>query len=191
MSLADDLVKKWQPVLDRGSHIWTWTEPHSLAYCCERAQDAEFGVELGTYLGASAFVMLEANPGLHLWCVDLFYEIGIQKAAEYFLRRFIDAGRCEIIKGDSARAAAMLPHMNQKLDFVWVDDGHSEEDLRRDLTSFIPLMAEGKVIFGHDWDGNNDVAKGVKSVLPENQISVPVPRVWNWTVQPFKKKCCK
>lgn len=186
----DQLIQKWQPVLEQAREIWTWTEPHALAYCAEQASRAEFAVELGTYLGASAYVMLAANPRLHLWCVDTFNEIGIQKMAEYWLRDFIRAGRCELIKGDSNRAASMLPHMKGKLDFVWVDDGHAEEDLRRDIGAFQPLMRPGSLMFGHDWDGNNDVARGVKSMIYEAQIQIPVPRVWAWTVQELKKKCC-
>jgi len=182
----EELTRKWQHVLDATNHVWSWTEPHTLAYCCERASHASNAVELGTYLGKSAFVMLQANPNLHLWCVDTFLVPGTQYTASYFLDKFIKEGRCELILGDSARAAGMLQHMKGRLDFVFADDGHAEEDLRRDIGSFLPLMRSGTYLFGHDWDGDNDVARGVKSMLPVAKIEIPVPRVWQYRVQ----KCC-
>lgn len=191
----EELVSKWRPILEEASPIWTWTEPHTLAYCAEQASKGTIAVELGCYLGASAYVMLKANPNLHLWTVDTFNEIGIQKTAEYWLKPFIFQGRCELIKGDSNRAAEMLVHMREKIDFIFVDDGHAEEDLVRDINAMLPLLKPGAVMAGHDWDGNNDVARGVKRT--GIQVEIQVPRVWThvkgWPINPPnppKAACC-
>lgn len=190
----DELVAKWMPVLMDAEEIWSWTEPHALAYCAEQASKGTIAVELGTYLGKSAFVMLKANPNLHLWCVDTFNEIGIQKTAEYWLKPFIREDRCELIKGDSNRAREMLNYMSGHIDAVWVDDGHSEDDLVRDINAMLPLLKPGGVLFGHDWDGNNDVARGVKRT--GIQVEIQVPRVWThvkgWPINPPQQKasCC-
>lgn len=180
MTLAEQLTQKWGQVIRQSDHIWTWTEEHCLAYCAERAAHGWIGVELGTYLGRSAAVMLDANLGLHLWCVDTFEVPGIQHTARYFLRKEIADGRCELIKGDSLRASGMLQHMKGKLDFVWVDDGHATEDVKRDIRCFLPLLKPGGVIFGHDFDvPYNDVALGVIASLP--RFDIPVPRLWSYT----------
>ena len=185
MTLADELVQKWGHIVlpqNRTPEIPTWTEPHCLAYCCEAASKASFGIECGTYMGASAAVMLQANPNLHLWAIDLFEVFGVQDVAEkMFLKQYIREGRLEIIKGDSAKGASMLQHMAGKIDYLWVDDGHSFLDLQRDISSLLPLLKPGKEIFGHDWDGDNDVAQGVKSMLPLDEIRIPVPRLWAYT----------
>lgn len=178
---ADELVEKWQNVLDECKFIPTWTEPAALAYCAEIASRSSYMVELGTYIGASALVMLNANPNLHLWCVDIFSAFAFNReVAAHFLEYEIKQGRCELITGDSARAADMLQHMRGKLDAVWVDDGHAVEDVQRDIRSFLPLLKTGGVIFGHDfeWPPNN-VAQGVITSLPPGSWTLPVPRVWN------------
>lgn len=180
MSLADELVDKWRSVIRRSDHVWTWTEDHCLAYCAEIASRGACGVELGTYLGRSAKVMLDANPGLHLWCVDTFETAGVEHTARGFLGREIRDGRCEIIVGNSERAAGMLAHMAGKLDFVWIDDGHATEDVKRDIRCFLPLLKSGGVLFGHDFESPpNDVALGVMQSLKE--WTIPVPRLWSST----------
>lgn len=172
------LVEKWRSKVEHSDHVFTWTELESLCYIAEVASKTKLMVEVGTYMGRSAKVALDAGCE-HLWCVDLFMVAGTQKVTEYFLRDYIREGRCEIIVGDSARGAAMLQHTRGKLDAVWVDDGHATEDVKRDIRSFLPLLRSGGELFGHDFDvPHNDVALGVIQSLPSWQI--PVPRVWSY-----------
>jgi predicted O-methyltransferase YrrM len=158
----------------------TWTEPETLAYCAKIASESRFMIECGSYMGASARAMLLANPKLHLWCVDTFGVFGTQQIVEMFLHHWIKRNQCEIIRGDSRKGAEVCSHMAGKIDAIWVDDGHSEEDLRRDIDSLLPLLKPGGILFGHDWDGENDVAIGVKSRIPFEKLTFPVPRVWHY-----------
>lgn len=160
--------------------IPSWTEPETLEYCASVARRSTFMVESGTYMGASARAMLEANPLLHLWCVDKFMVYGTEQITRMFLADWIQQGRCEIIVGDMDKAGEMLQHMAGRIDGCWCDDGHSEIDLQRDIRNALPLLKPAGELFGHDWDGDNDVARGVKSMLSENMLTFPVPRVWSW-----------
>lgn len=174
---ADGLTRKWLHLIS-SNEVPTWTEPHNLAFCCEMASGGNTGVEIGTYMGASAKVMLRANPNLHLWCVDKFDLIfGLEWVAYNTLKPWVADSRCELINGDSARGGQMLSHLRGKLDFVFVDDGHATEDVIRDITHFYPLLRPGGVMFGHDFEvPHNDVAMGViKSGIP---FDVPVSRMW-------------
>ena len=105
---------------------------------------------------------------------------GSVQITQLFLQEWIENGQCELIAGDMDKAGQMLSHMIGKIDAIWVDDGHSEEDLRRDISNSIPLLKSGGELFGHDWDGDNDVARGVLSMIPKEQLKFPVPRVWSW-----------
>ena len=160
--------------------IPTWTEPETLQYCAQIARQSKFMVEVGVYFGASSRAMLKANSGLHLWSADTFGVFGAEQVTRLFLRDWIENGQCEIVVGDSVKAASILPHMEGRLDAVWIDDGHAEEDLRRDISSMLPLLRRGGILFGHDWDGDNDVARGVKSMLPVERMTFPCPRVWQY-----------
>lgn len=191
-----ELIEKWKDVINVHP-IPTWTEPASLAYCAEVASHAALMVEIGTFVGCSAKVMLAANPNLHLWCVDIFSAFTFnQEIAAYFLKDEIAQGRCELICGDSNKAAEMLGYLAGKLDAVWIDGCHATDCVKQDIRRFWPILKDGGTMWGHDWDGNNDVALGVLGSLPSIHITQPVPRVWQVIKQPginiieLKDKCC-
>jgi predicted O-methyltransferase YrrM len=161
--------------------IPTWTEPATLEYLRSLARRCNNIVESGTYIGASASAMLEANPKLHLWTVDHFQAFAFNEdVTKMFLGKFIREGRCEIIVGNMERAGEMLIHMRGKIDAAFVDDGHAVQDVQRDIRNLLPLLKSGGILCGHDWDGDNDVVQGVKSMLPISKITIPVPRLWQY-----------
>lgn len=174
----DEMTRKWKDVVNNSSHIFTWTEPLTLAYLAEEASKAKNIIESGTYMGASARVMLDANPDCHLWAFDLFPVAGTLEVSTVFLGDHIASHRCEIIKKDSTGATEMLQHMKGQIDMAFIDDGHAEEDLRRDIDNILPLLRPGGIMIGHDWEGTNDVSRGVLSRLPMSEIFLPVPRTW-------------
>lgn len=187
----EELTNKWSHVLNDPwvKEVPTWTEPHNLAYLCELASKSKFMVELGTYMGASALVMLRANPTLHLWTVDHFQAFfGNLKIAEHFLAKEIADHRCEIIVGDSKRAAEMLSHMKGSIDGAFCDDGHEEWQVLQDIQSIVPLLSGVGIMAGHDFDETNDVARGVKA--SGYVYSVPVPRMWVIQNPQKRGKCC-
>ena len=138
--------------------------------------------EVGTYMGASAMMMLLANPSLKLWCVDIFSQFGQEKVAAYFLREFIEQGRCVLIKDNSRRAAKIIPRW---LDAVFIDDGHTTDDVLRDLNAFYDSVRREGVLFGHDFDPGNDIEKALNEFCLDNGASfdVPVPRMWRMIVE--------
>jgi predicted O-methyltransferase YrrM len=181
MSLQQDLMAKWISVIRKSDHIFTWTGDGELAYIAEEAAKATHAVEVGTYLGRSAKVMLDANPNLHLWCVDPGLVDGVFETSRYFLRDEIAQGRCEMIRKYTFEASPMLRHMAGKLDMLWIDGGHSFQDVMTDIKHWLPLLKAGGLACGHDLELNpkNDVTKAVEWCLFD-WWTEPVPRVWSY-----------
>lgn len=157
---------------------FTWTEDEVLDYLCQQAETANIIVESGTYMGASAYAMLSAAPrDAHIWCIDKFMVAGTEHVTRRNLKYWMERAQCELIVGDSERGADMLKHMVGKVDLIFIDDGHAEEDLLRDIRCLKPLLRKGGVMLGHDFDvPHNDVARGV--IRSGIKYDVPIKRLW-------------
>lgn len=159
---------------------FTWTEDIVLDYLCELASTAKVIVESGTYMGASAYAMLcAAPPDCHMWCVDRFMVAGTEHVTRRNLSHWMRREQCEIMVGDSETARQLLDFMIGKVDICWVDDGHAEEDVMRDIRCLRPLLRPGGVMVGHDFEvPHNDVARGV--IRSGIKYTVPIPRLWRY-----------
>lgn len=176
----EELLAKWGYLVDWSDHIPTWTERETLCFLAEESSKAKLVVECGTYAGRSARVMLDANPGIHLWCIDKFDLVfGMQKIATRMLQPYVLDGVCELINGDSSKGGEMLQHMRGKIDLLWIDDGHATEDVLRDIHWLVPLLRPGGICLGHDFDPipkYNNVAIGV--IQSGIKYDLPLPRMW-------------
>lgn len=182
MTLQQELMAKWLPLIRRSSHVWTYTGDGELAFLAEQATKAKTAIELGVHFGKSSKVMLDANPELHLWAVDAGFVDGMFETSSYFLREEIAAGRCEMIRKTTKEAAEQLAHLKGTIDLCWIDASHSFEDVYLDIKLYAPLLKVGGLLCGHDLDQNpdNDVTKAVRHCL-FNWWSEPVHRVWSFT----------
>lgn len=179
MTLQEELMKKWEPTIAKSDHIFSWTGRGELAFLAEAASRSTVAVEMGVYMGRSSKVMLDANPALHLWAVDPFMVDGTFETTRYFLRDEIAQGRCEIIRKYTPDAAAMLQHMKGRIDLLFIDAGHSFENVMTDIKFWLPLVRVGGICCGHDLERNpdNDVTKAVRHCLFD-WWEEPVNRIW-------------
>ena len=82
------------------------------------AKTATKVLEIGTYMGHSAFIMLLSNPRLKITCVDISDEL--TRAAIAVLNKYFN-NAITFIHGDSIYA---LNHIDQKFDFFHIDGHH-------------------------------------------------------------------
>lgn len=64
------------------------------------------------------------------------------------------------------------------VDFVWIDGGHSRDQITKDLKNYYPKVKSGGIFGGHDWDKAIYV---VKENLKED-VAVGVDLTW-WLVK--------
>ena len=171
----------WYPIVtETKEHCFTWTEDQTLAVLGCYASQSKLIVESGVYMGASSYMMMRSAPAdAHMWGIDKFMVSGTEFVTRREMAPWIKSGAYEIIVGDSERGGQMLSHIAGKVDLIWIDDGHAEEDVLRDIRCLTPLLRSGGVMLGHDFDvPHNDVARGViRSGIP---YDIPCPRVWRY-----------
>lgn len=170
----DQLKEKWAKVFEVTRSISQLTEDHTMAYLAEQAQDKTV-LEIGTYHGASAYMMLAAGAK-HVHCVDPFMEVGSEETTRRWLRPWLDAHRAVLWTVRSGPACKQLAQIKIEFDLIFVDDGHWQHEVEYDIDSAYPLLRSGGLICGHDLDKGGDVERAVKNKLPDFQE--PVPRLW-------------
>lgn len=102
------------------------------------------GVEVGVRVGRTLFYLLEENPHLKMYAVDIdisqFYSSEVQK-------RYGD--RLVVLSGDSAEQAS---NIKEQVDFVFIDASHSTKGVVKDINAYSPLLMHKNGLTGHDID---------------------------------------
>lgn len=102
------------------------------------------GVEVGVRFGRTLFHLLDRNPKLIMYAVDMdvsqFYSDEVQK--KYGDRLFV-------LEGDSS---AQADKILKQIDFVFIDAGHSTKSVTRDILAYKSLVKTSNGLLGHDID---------------------------------------
>ena len=130
------------------------------------------GVEVGTDTGINARELLLSRPDLFLWTVDPYgYCLGYEehkdpgraiarRIYEERVGEFVRAGRTKHVELPSTEAAkhfsGRLRYGNvercMSFQFVYIDGDHSEGAVREDLEAWWPLLLDGGIMAGHDFE---------------------------------------
>ena len=142
--------------------------------------------EIGVYKGDNAIMMLNSTdnikklylvdpfPPNHQWFTDengnSFTE---EKTEEFFnivKQRFQSYGdKVSLIRKDSAETAKDFP--DKSFDYVYIDDGHDYESVKRDLNSWYPKVNDWGVLGGHD-SVYGDVQKAIIEFTYCNKLTL-------------------
>lgn len=102
------------------------------------------GIEVGVRFGRTLFHLLDRNPALIMYAVDMdisqFYDRDVQK-------RYND--RLFVLEGDSSSQAVKI---TQPVDFIFIDAGHSTKSVTKDIVAYKDLVKTANGLLGHDID---------------------------------------
>jgi methyltransferase family protein len=87
----------------------------------------------------------------------------------------IEGGRIEVIRADSAEAAARFA--DASLDWIYLDADHRYEHVREDLRRFLPKLKRDGLIAGDDYDVDGWWGGGVTRAVDELAATHP------WTMR--------
>jgi len=170
---------KWAPVIDDTKHIRTFTTDRELYWLAEYATWIGNMLEIGSWRGRSAKVMLMANPGLRITCLDTWDNPGTFDEFLHNLGPEIAAGRVDYRMGPSQES--LKGSFFDLFDGCFIDGGHEEHLVKADIDGVRPLMKPKSLICGHDYHeaDKNDVYRGVRSALATfPSIYNPIESIW-------------
>ncbi len=130
-----------------------WMSHAELTFLAETASKCEGDfVEIGSYKGRSACAIAPHLKG-HLYCVDIwsecgtdgwYYDVFTENTKQY--ENIIPVNRSSIMAAREFAAKGM------KFGAIFIDAAHDHFNVRQDINAWRPLLAEGGVFCGHDYD---------------------------------------
>lgn len=147
-------------------------------YEIARMQVGGTGLEIGSYLGASACTLAaglrDSGRGGRLLCVDTWMNFGMSEGvrdtwAEFARNTAAYRDLIQPIRGWSHEIAGeVAAACSGKLAFAFFDGDHSELGVSRDWELYRPMLAPGSVVAFHDIGWADGVQKVVsKVIVPE------------------------
>lgn len=130
-------------------------------------------VEVGTYKGKFAEVLMEKIPNLDLTVVDAwtvypgYKDYGENDLETEAYKQTCDrAERCgfKIIKGWSNEVVDQFE--DESLDFVFIDGNHDFEHVVEDVSKWSKKVKKGGIVAGHDFFKNHRKNFGVIEAIP-------------------------
>lgn len=167
------------------------TTTSELRRLAELAHDAEFTVEVGSYMGRSSKALALATKGI-VYCVDTWRgseedtdgEKTRETSPEVLYSSFIRNTWNEIstakiipLRCDSVEGAKIFKELGYTFDLLFLDAGHNYEWVTRDIQAWKPLIHEGGVIVGHDLP-HPRMVDALNDYLPNWKPSVGM--LWEW-----------
>ena len=120
------------------------------------------GLEIGSFAGESALIFMETVDALTLFCVDPWESVAEGKS---YHAKLVQARECfeSVVLKRYERVAAIRQTADVALssdrenffDWAYIDGGHSEEEVFRDIKLVLPLVKPGGIIAGHDYGRPN------------------------------------
>jgi predicted O-methyltransferase YrrM len=139
------------------------------------------GVEIGVDKGLNALSILSCLPMKHLYLIDPYtpymqegklVESGEEtfRTAQQNLKMFSNYVFLRQSSGTAWR------EIKESLDFVYLDGNHQYEAVKQDLANYYPLVKDGGMVGGHDYDDCDPhprgVVRAVQEFARENKLEV-------------------
>ncbi len=152
--------------MDRGDLIWLYTTAKKMRNIAE----------LGSWMGRGTYALLKGCQG-NVHAIDHFMgssgerssthkEVRTKDIHEIFMSNVGHLTNLNVMKLNTLDAAGRLQDKGCKFDMVFVDAGHSYEEVKADIRAWLPLTT--KLICGHDYK-HPPVKRAVTEILGEHK----------------------
>jgi len=160
-------------------------------------EDAVF-VEVGSWRGKSliylaSYIIEQGRTDIDLWAIDtwrgsnepihnqIINQLGGDDALyNDFIQNIHEAGVAHIISHRREKSIeASKKFSSSSCFFVYIDAGHTYEDVINDIQAWWPIIQAGGVLAGHDYHADSpEVIAAVHDFFGESLLVFPEARTW-------------
>ena len=113
-------------------------------------------VELGVFKGRSLYFLLDQikkqNKSIKVTGID-FYKALSEYTYNETIANLSEFTNYDILNMDSVVASGMFE--DNSVDFIFIDAGHTYEEVFSDIVAWLPKMKKGSIMAGHDYNATN------------------------------------
>lgn len=159
-----------------------WMLSTELEWLATQAKRRKLIVEIGSWMGRSTRALADSTRGKVI-AVDTFFgsdepehhRILDAQPEDWLLKEFkknlaehIITGKVEVCQNTSLDAAKYLNFAGEKFDMIFIDAAHDYESVKADILAWMPLLAPGGLLCGHDFKGAaTGVQRAVEELVPD------------------------
>lgn len=165
-----------------------WMSDDELLWLAQQAAARKRIVEIGSWKGRSTRIIADNTLGF-VYAVDTWQgshndgnTIHRDELAdkpdnwllEEFKRNMRGLTNVRIVQMTSMQAVKVLA--DQRFDMIFIDASHNYESIKADILAWMPLLADGGLLCGHDyllpnWPG---VVKAVDELIPNRKLNASI-----------------
>ncbi|HEY5706012.1 MAG TPA: class I SAM-dependent methyltransferase [Terrimicrobiaceae bacterium] len=178
-------IRKGAIDISRAQKIDGFISDEELRWLAKAASKRRTIIEVGSWHGRSSRAIADNMPeGSILYCVDhwlgaeterdSYHRSAKLKDGDHAFIRFsenlfdhIQKGRVIALRMSSRNAAEFLRKQGITAEMVFIDAGHTYQEVKEDIDLWLPLMREGGTICGHDYYHENNMWPEVQQAVDE------------------------
>jgi hypothetical protein len=155
------------------------------AHMVQRFPSSSRFVELGSWKGKSAAFMgveiINSKKTITMSCVDLWSNtlrvypkqtLYGDALYQLFLANISPVAEViRVLRADTARAADVFP--DKSVQFVFIDADHSYKGCHRDISAWLPKVADGGILAGHDYAWTTGIRSAMEDLCGDENFSDP------------------
>lgn len=131
------------------------------------------GAEVGVAQGDHALMLCRKNPGVKLYCIDVWARYGgfreyTDRIDKYFLEAQEKLKPYNAVMVKKFSMDAVSDFADNSLDFVYIDAAHDFKNVTDDVCEWAKKVRVGGIVFGHDYKSRSkgSYVRDVKYVIP-------------------------
>jgi hypothetical protein len=177
--------------ISKALEIGGWMNREELSWLAEQASKHNYIVEVGCWMGRTTRALADNTSG-YVFAVDTWLgseenqEFLKDKTPDYLWQRFTTnlgdhlwTGKVNALRMPSVQAAAKLGSNAIKCGMIFIDGSHDYDSVHNDILAWRPLLVEGGLFCGHDYDlGWPGVVQAVRELIAPVPMQVGGSSLW-------------